>query len=468
MSRHLTHPVRTWPAAAGALAALLVLAGACTSQPAQPDEIAPASEDVATAPLAGDTDFTIAVLPDTQNYLDYTHQTAEGFPFEASEMFLEQMQYVADNLESAGGEIAFVTSLGDVWQHQSEVMDPEHAARGFKAVANPILQAHLAPTDKVKTVEMPVAHEGFMLIAGRTPFSVVPGNHDYDAMWTDSKFPPRATTPAEIDPNDLAGSLGVLHPAGLDNFRSVFGAETDFFRVQPWYVASHDGGADSAQVFEAAGYRFLHIGLQFDPPNDSLDWAAGVIAQHSGLPTIISTHDYMSKEGERVPNAMVDGHAVDPIHNTPEMVWEKLISQNDQIFLVLCGHQHGQAWRVDDNDAGHKVWQVLADYQDRGQTAKDAGVESAWPVGIGDGWMRLMSFDFGGEVPVMRVKTYSTHYGASSRETDEYAAWYKAGEKPDLSDEAFHDEDDYALELSDFRARFDATGRADSRPGALQ
>jgi hypothetical protein len=179
-----------------------------------------------------------------------------------------------------------------------------------------------------------------------------------------------------------------------------------------------------------------------------------VIAQYPGLPPIVSTHDFMTKEGERLPNPIVDGHAVDPINNSPEMVWEKLISQQDQIFLVLCGHEHGQAWRVDDNAFGHSAWQVLADYQDRGQTAKDAGVQSAWPVGIGDGWMRLMSFDFGRDDPELTVETYSTCYRKQSRDVAEYADWYKAGEKPDLFDEAFHDEDDYVLVLDDFRSRF--------------
>lgn len=426
-----------------ALAVALGLMAACThAAPAAPTGVA-------------DTEFTIAVLPDTQNYLDYTHQKSEGFPIEASEMFLEQMQYVADNLESAGDDIAFVSSMGDVWQHQTLVMDEAHKARGFKSVPKPVMDNFFAPTEKVKTVEMPKAHEGFSLIAGKTPFSVVPGNHDYDSMFTDSKFPPSAKGPQDMNPADLKGSLGVVHPAGLDNFRSVFGADTAFFKGKPWYVASHDGGADSAQVFEAGGYRFLHIGLQFDPPDESLEWAASLIAQHKGLPTIVSTHDYMTKDGERLPNPIVDGHAVDPIHNNPEMVWEKLISQQDQIFLVLCGHEHGQAWRVDENAAGHKVWQVLADYQDRGQTAIDAGVKSAWPVGIGDGWMRLMSFDMGADVPVMTVDTYSTYYRKTSRDTAEYAEWYKAHEQPQLSDEAFHDTDDYSIPLEDFRARFE-------------
>lgn len=33
--------------------------------------------------MPSDGKFTIAAIPDTQNYMDYTHQTAEGFPFAA-------------------------------------------------------------------------------------------------------------------------------------------------------------------------------------------------------------------------------------------------------------------------------------------------------------------------------------------------------------------------------------------------
>jgi hypothetical protein len=401
----------------------------------------------ALAQAADPQSFTIAVLPDTQNYLDYTHQKAENFPFDASELFLGQMKFVAGNLQSQGGDIAFVTSLGDVWQHQTLKMDPEHEARGFKAVPNAILDPHTAPTSKARSVEMPMARRGFEMIAGKVPFSVVPGNHDYDAMWTHS-VPEGGPS---YDPKDVT-KLGMLHLGGLNNFRSVFGADTAFFKGQPWYVASHDGGADSAQIFTAGGYRFLHIGLQFDPPNASLEWAASVLERYPGLPTIISTHDYMNNAGQRLPNPIIDASAADPQDNSPQMVWDKLISQHDQIFLVLCGHEYGQALRTDDNKFGHDVYQVLADYQNRGQTATDAGVKTA--VGIGDGWLRLMTFELGGATPSIKVRTYSTHYKKHSTEAPSYAQWYKAKEKPQLSDDEFLRQDEFRIELSDFRARF--------------
>lgn len=413
---------------------------------------------IAVPVSAGDAGFTIAVIPDTQNYVDYSHQRTAGFPFDANAMFMQQMRYIAANVESAGGDIAFVTAVGDVWQHQSLQIDPGHAARGFARVPHPTIDKYFAPAEKAVAVELPAARAGYGLLAGKVPFAVVPGNHDYDAMW-----PNRSTTAA--DATSSAASLN-LHVGGLGNFNSVFGAHTAFFRDQPWYVASHDGGADSAQIFSAGGYRFLHIGLQFDPPDATLEWARSVIRDHPGLPTLVTTHDYLNKDGERRPQQAIDAHAVDPQDNNPEMVWEKLVRPNEQIFMVLCGHHPGQAVRIDDNAAGRKVYQILADYQDRAQTARDAGLTPDRLLGIGDGWMRLLIFDMKGAVPRVHVRTYSTHYQSFSRDTLRYAAWYKAEEEPDLSDEAFHAEDDFALDLIDFRSRFDRHAGAEAAADA--
>ncbi|MGE4322453.1 MAG: serine/threonine protein phosphatase [Sphingobium sp.] len=400
---------------------------------------------------AGDERFTIAIIPDTQNYIDYTHQKAEGYPFDASDLFLQQMAYVATRLKSEGGDVAFVTSLGDVWQHQTVPIDPAHAARGFRRIANPVLDRHFAPTSKVRTVEMPTAHKGFAMISGKVPFSVVPGNHDHDAMWTDADHPPAPNASSAAD-------LGLLHAGGLDNFRAVFGADSDFFKGRDWYVDAYDGGASSAQLFSAGGYRFLHIGLQFDPPNGALAWADKVIGRFPGLPTIVTTHDYLDTKGRRLANPLIDNSVIDPEDNSPQMVWDKFISQHDQIFMVLCGHQHAQARRVDDNRFGHKVHQILSDYQSRNQVLKDIGHKPDTSDGIGDGWMRFMTFDMAAAVPSVTVRTYSTHYRKTSDEEPAYADWYKAREQPELSDEDYRRGDSFTITLDDFRARFGVPG----------
>src|SRR3546814_16724739 len=70
---------------------------------------------------------------------------------------------------------------------------------------------------------------------------------------------------------------GMLHYGGLDNFRSVFGSDSDFFKGKPWYVGAFNGGADSAQIFEAGGYRFLHIGLEMAPEDEVVAGAEGLL-----------------------------------------------------------------------------------------------------------------------------------------------------------------------------------------------
>ncbi|NYI23612.1 serine/threonine protein phosphatase [Sphingobium indicum] len=399
-----------------------------------------------SAAQAPDRGFTIAVIPDTQNYLDYSHQREAGFPIDAREIFLDQMEYIARNARSAGGDIVFATSVGDVWQHGSRPMDAEHATKGLKAIPNPVFGNYLKPEPRTLTVEMPTARAGYGILAGKLPFSVVPGNHDYDAVWSDSRWP--ATMKGD-DPM----RYGMLHYGGLDNFRSVFGSGSSFFKDKPWYVASCNGGADSAQIFEAGGYRFLHIGLEMAPEDDVIQWAQGVLKAHPDLPTIISIHDHLNIAGERKPIPAVDFDAVHKEHNSPEELWRKFIARNDQIFMVLSGHQHGQAHATDSNAFGHDVHQILADYQDRGQILPMIA-PGAPKAALGDGWLRLMKFDFSGEVPTVSVSTYSTYFHSSSDRMTSYSALYKEHEKLAASDAAFGAEDRFTLTLSDFRERF--------------
>lgn len=405
--------------------------------------------------------FTIAALPDTQNMLDYKHQKSAGFAIDAADMFIEQIEYVSKNCVANGGEIAFVTHLGDVWQHQTSEMDAEHAARGFSKIFNPwfATEVEVRP-EEVATIEIPTAIKGFdQLSRSGVPFSVVPGNHDHDAMWSDAKWVP-VTRPEDIL-DSTPEYLGMLHIGGLENYKSVFNDKSSYFNGKSWYINSFDGGTSSAQVFNAGGYKFLHIGLDMSPSNEVIVWAEGVIKANKGLPTIITTHDYLNTAGERNANPIVDLALADALyHNSAEDLWNKFIRKNDQIFMVLCGHQHGQNLKIDNNVSGGKVYQILADYQDRGQVGIDAGQPvnpyTKAPVGLGDGWLRLMNFNMGLSTPVVEIKTYSTYYKKYSTEVKEYANYYKNIEQKgaDLTDEQFNAMDNYTIELVDFKKRF--------------
>lgn len=403
--------------------------------------------------------FTLVVIPDTQNAIDFTRQKAEGFAIDSSEIFIQQMQYIASKGMNNGGNVAFVASVGDVWQHLSSDIDPEHFARGITSIENPILSSEplIKPKETIE-IEIPKAIEGYQLISDAgIPFGVAPGNHDYDATWSVSGFPPNLDKEPGTHSSTVE-DLGLLHIGGLRNFRSAFGSDTEFFRNKDWYVSGYNGGGSSAQLFSAGGYRFLHFAFEMQAGDKVLAWAQAIIDQHKDLPTIISTHDYLNSKGERKPISFFDLALADPsMNNNAETIWKQFIRHNDQIFLVLSGHQLGQAMRVDDNLTGHKVYQLLADYQERGQAGIDAGQalnNQGKPVGIGDGWYREMVFHLGGEHPRVDVNTYSSHYKTYSNELNTYASWYKNREQPNMSDLDFLKADDFTIELDDFYVRF--------------
>ncbi|MEP5763262.1 MAG: hypothetical protein ABJ308_01645 [Halieaceae bacterium] len=397
--------------------------------------------------------FSIAVIPDTQNYIDYRHQRAEGFVLDGQAMFMQQMRDI-----SGRPDIAFVASVGDVWQHSTLPVDPEHAARGVGAIDNPYFGAALAPDDRTFQVEIPGAIQGYRLLKDAAiPFGVAPGNHDYDAFWSAAGYPPRlgqdgaALDPAELDRAAL--EMGVIHIGGLDNFRSVFGDQGEFFKNQSWYVDSYRGGANSAQIFAAGGYQFLHITLEMSADDSVLRWAGDVIRDHPHYPTIITTHDYLNSKGERLANPILDLAAVDPEHhNNAEQIWGKLISAWDQVFMVLSGHHHGQAYRVDRNHYGNPVYQLMADYQGRGQAGLDAGADRV--TGLGDGWYRLMQFDFSTATPTLQVQTWSSHYRSNAGKLSTYADWYRDYEQPGMNATEFVAADEFEISLAGFRERF--------------
>ncbi len=251
--------------------------------------------------------------------------------------------------------IAFVAAVGDVWQHQSLPIDKQHADRGMGSVANPLFAGHFDPTPKTQSIEIPKAIEAYQILAdAEMPFGVAPGNHDYDAMWNSDQFPPNTKKPRE-ELGLSVEDIGMLHVGGLDNFRSAFGDDKPFFKGKPWYVASFRGGANSAQVFTAGGYEFLHFALEMHAGDEVVAWVESVMAKYPGRPTILSTHDYLDTAGQRHPNPIIDLDRVDPDeHNSAEELFAELIAKNDQIFLVLCGHQHGQSFRVDPEREGQR------------------------------------------------------------------------------------------------------------------
>lgn len=190
----------------------------------------------------------------------------------------------------------------------------------------------------------------------RLPYAMPLGNHDYNT------------------PGNLAG--------GAANYVSYFGAAR--YAGRSWYGGSSSDQLNHYQTFYANGRKYLHIALEYDARSSSIAWAQSILNANPTTPTIISTHDYLTLAGTRSTSAASGG-------NSPEQIYQQLVHNNPQVFMVLSGHYHGEARLTSTNAAGKPVFQLLSDYQDYSNG--------------GDGWLRNIELDeAAGEI---RVQTYT-------------------------------------------------------------
>jgi hypothetical protein len=181
------------------------------------------------------------------------------------------------------------------------------------------------------------------------PYGVVPGTHDFDR---------------------------VNNQSGAEQYVSFFGASRYYGRE--WYGGSSPDQLNHYQRFTADGRDYLHITLEWQPRPSSLRWAESVLAGNPSVPTIVSTHDYLLPFGARTWPAGND-------------IFNNLVDNNSQVFMVLSGHVPGEGYQTTTNAAGLEVFEMLANYQERRNG--------------GDGWMRLIEFD--GANDQINIKTYS-------------------------------------------------------------
>ncbi len=322
--------------------------------------------------------FTIAVIPDTQNYTDYRFQTFSEPPFAIDfvDVYKRQIEYIVNNSVVNAGSIVFAIHLGDNVLHHAE-----------------------------QELEWQLADRTISILDDVIPYGMVPGNHDYDVR---------------SRRKDKTWAFN-----GTSHFIQYFGSESMHFKNKEWYGGSFHEGLSSWCKFSVDGISFLFIGLELEAGDAVLDWAQDVIEQNKNLPTIVVTHEYMNCRYESrnpgIPHLLDEQYRRDSgDFNSAHELWSKFITKNKQIFLVLCGHsyikEHGEAVRTDINEDGYKVYQLLSDFEGRNELFKKLEI-SEHPYG-GDGWLRLLHFDL--KKNQIHVQTYSTEFKTFQKYYDIY------------------------------------------------
>ncbi|MFI6785438.1 LamG-like jellyroll fold domain-containing protein [Micromonospora sp. NPDC050276] len=211
--------------------------------------------------------------------------------------------------------------------------DPEPLNATFRYLnqerkdANIVFMTHLGDvTEHGSEHEVALAGETFRTLDGKLPYSVLAGNHDIRGG------------------DDQRGDSVYLRTFGPQRFASM-----------PTFGGASPDGYNSYHVLRAAGRDWLVLALDWRISDKGLAWAQGVIDEHRTKPIILTTHDL----------AWADDAGAAKLSDNGQRLWDRLIRNNDQIFLTLNGHYWPPGRTTLTNAAGNDVQVHITNYQDR-------------------------------------------------------------------------------------------------------
>jgi 3',5'-cyclic AMP phosphodiesterase CpdA len=190
----------------------------------------------------------------------------------------------------------------------------------------------------------------------------------------------------------LPGNHDFATGGSLTNYNTFFGYSR--FAGKSGYGGHYlSSNANNYMLFSGGGDDYLIFHFQYNPSNAVLAWANQTLAAYPDRRVIVTTHDYLALSGIRsVP--------------VGDNIWSNFVQWHaDQVFLVLCGHNHSPTVaevRKNDTVGGHVVHQVLADYQERANG--------------GNGWLRILKFSPSQDK--IYVSTFSPYLNIYENDTD--------------------------------------------------
>ncbi len=252
--------------------------------------------------------YSMVIVPDIQNLSTAAYEKE----------WLKTAGWIADNVEREN--IVHVIGLGD---------------SSWQATAREYERARL----------------GWDLFTDKVSWNNVPGNHDYP--W-DREYRYSAVYANAFGEEYLnsTASKGVYQ----GYFEDPYGRST----VENSYYC-----------FGVNGVRWMVLQLEFAPRQHVMDWANERLEEYADHNVIVVTHGYLNGDGTRCNcwQAFMeyDEEEGGYMGSTTTVMWDKMIRNNDNVKMVLCGHNRNAegsiAIRQDENDAGHLVPQIMINAQ---------------------------------------------------------------------------------------------------------
>lgn len=158
-----------------------------------------------------------------------------------------------------------------------------------------------------------------------------------------------------------------------------------YFSGKPWFGGAYKNITDVYYVkFNVGSHKYLAIALEYSPSRSDLLWVQSIIDANTDREVIVVTHSYLN---------------IDNLTDEGNNIWNDLVKQNKNIFLVVCGHMHPgsstSSYQLATGLNGNKVNVLRVDYQ----KSDDGG-----------GYMEILRFQPG--------KILASAYSAYLNETD--------------------------------------------------
>lgn len=197
-------------------------------------------------------------------------------------------------------------------------------------------------TDKSTDAEWTTAKTQISKLNGVVPYSLVRGNHD-----------------------------------GASKYNSTFGIDAYTKQFEGFYKTGQI--ENSWKRLTIGEDKYLLMTLDWGAKDDVLTWASGIIEQYPDHKVIITTHAYLSEDGDVLneddADTPVSGER-DQSNNNGDELWDKFISKHENIFLVVSGHIAVDYVVMTQTvgEKGNTVTQILTNQQDHDERVGAAGV----------------------------------------------------------------------------------------------
>ena len=229
-------------------------------------------------------------------------------------------------------------------------------------------------TDKTDVAQWEHATKAIQKLDGEIPYSVIRGNHDLPGWIGDT--------------NDKTDYF--TQKLGTESYKSQF-PENGFYEAGNIF--------NSWRTLTVGTIDYLLLALDHGASDDVLAWASDIIEQHPYHNVIITTHAYLGADGTTLDTHDSSRPTSSKGSNDGDDMWSQLVSQHDNIVLVMSGHDPSETIVVsrDKGVYGNFVTSMLIDPQ---------GVDAAEGS---TGMVAMLYFSEDGRK--VQVEYYSTVHG---------------------------------------------------------